>query len=245
MMTTARRHQHGHHTKRGDHPPLARPRIRHARIRPETSNAQVTALHERTLITDLPVGHHLPPMLLRGQQGRSGMKSATRMLAAIATGGVMAGGGVALAQVSPPKTATTAAVTASTGSASSDAIQQLADQSAQLHAAVAAAQAQLTRLQPGSASATPTPPDAAALLAQTQAQLAAAQRRLAADEALLAKLQSGTHAPVPAPARNDPPPSASTPVATPEQQRATTTPSPPVRRTYSESPRPTNGAGDD
>lgn len=175
------------------------------------------------------------------------MKSATRMLAAIATGGVMAGGAAALVQVSAPKTANTAAVTTSNGSASSQAIQQLADESAQLHAAVAAAQSQLTNLGTDSAGATPSLADPGAVLAQTQAQLAAAQQRLAADEALLAKLQPKPRATVPAPVRNDPPLPVTTPSTTPEQRLETTAapPPPPVRQTHSQSPRPTNGAGDD
>ena len=101
------------------------------------------------------------------------MKSATQVLAAIATGGVIAGGAAALVQVSAPKTANTAAVTTSDGSASSQAIQQLADESAQLHAAVAAAHARLTNLGTDSAGATPSSADPGALLAYTQAQLAA------------------------------------------------------------------------
>ena len=183
------------------------------------------------------------------------MKSATQVLAAIATGGVIAGGAAALVQVSAPKTANTAAVTTSDGSASSQAIQQLADESAQLHAAVAAAQAQLTNLGTNlraDAGAPTGSADPGTLLAQTQAQLAAAQQRLAADEALLAKLQPKARVTTaPAPVRNDPPPPVTTPSTTPSttpEQRLETTaapPPPPVRQTHSESPRPTNGAGDD
>ena len=175
------------------------------------------------------------------------MKSATRVLAAIAAGGVMTGGAAALVQVSAPKTATTAAVSTSNGSASGQAIQQLADESAQLHAAVAAAQAQLTNLRSDAAGATASSADPGALLAQTQAQLAAAQQRLAADEALLAKLQpkGRTTMPTPTPVRDDAARPAPAPATTTAPQAVTVPPPPPVRHTYSPSARPTNGAGDD
>lgn len=176
------------------------------------------------------------------------MKSATQVLAAIAAGGVMAGGAAAVIHVPAPKTANTAAVTKSTGSASAQAIQQLTDESAQLHAAVVSTQAQLTNLRTEATAPTASPADLTALLAQTQAQLATAQQRLAADEALLAKLQPKSHSTTPTPAKSD----SSRPVEAPTtllvQQTPTTaaatTPAP-VHRTHSASPGPTNGAGDD
>jgi hypothetical protein len=177
------------------------------------------------------------------------MKSATQVLAAIAAGGALAGGTAAIMQVPAPKTATTAAVTTST---SDQAIQALTDESTQLHAAVSATQAQLASLQTTVTGATAGELDPATLLAQTQAQLATAQQRLAADEALLAKLQPKTQAATAPPARTEPSRHAETPSTTPsptrEQETAATvaaTTAPPPRHTYSGSPGPTNGHGDD
>jgi paraquat-inducible protein B len=178
------------------------------------------------------------------------MKSATQVLAAIAAGGVLAGGAAAVMQVPAPKTANTAAVTKSTGRASDQAIQQLTDESAQLHAAVASTQAQLINLRTDAGATVPTasPADLATLLAQTQAQLATAQQRLAADEALLAKLQPKSRPTTPTPVRTESSRQAETPSTTPVQQTPTaaaaTTP-PPVHRTHSASPGPTYGGGDD
>jgi hypothetical protein len=178
------------------------------------------------------------------------MKSATQVLAAIAAGGVMVGGAAAVMQVPAPKTANTASVTKSTGGTSDQAIQQLTDESTQLHAAVASTQAQLTNLRTdaGATSPTASPADLNALLAQTEAQLATTQQRLAVDEALLAKLQPKTRATTPTPARNDSSRRAEAPSTSALQQTPTTaaaTTHAPVYRTHSASPRPTNGAGDD
>jgi hypothetical protein len=174
------------------------------------------------------------------------MKRATRVLAAIATGGVVVGGATALWQVPAPKTATTAAVTTSTGSASGQAMQQLTDESAQLHAAVESAQSQLANLRADAVVPTASAADPGGLLAQAESQLAAARRRLAADEALLAKLQPEARATVPIQAQNGVPRQA-TPTAVVRQSETTpaATAPPPEQRTRSASPRPTKGAGDD
>jgi hypothetical protein len=128
------------------------------------------------------------------------MKSATRIVATIAAGGVVAGGAVALWQVPTPKTAKTAAVT-STGSGSDQTVQSLVDQSAQLHAAIDSARAQLARLNAPSDTAVSDKAlvqKQAKELTETKAALAAAEKQLAADEALLARLRPGS---VKAPAR--------------------------------------------
>ena len=118
------------------------------------------------------------------------MKSATRVLALIALGGGTAGAVVAVSQVPAPQAAATVAVSAPDPTS---AVQQLADESAQLDVAIASAKAQLAQLS-GDTATPSASPNLADLLSQAQSQLAIARQRLAADEALLAKLRAaGPH----------------------------------------------------
>jgi hypothetical protein len=185
------------------------------------------------------------------------MKSATRVLASIAMGGAVAGAAAAIWQVPAPKAATTAAVS---GSATTDAMQQLADETAQLHEAIVSTQTQLAQLRPGVTGPSASP-DLDALLAEADSQLATARQRLALDEALLAKLRSVGHGQqpsakartvspmsTPTPSHVNPKP---TPAETPSASFAThadstpTAVAPPRQRSYSPSPRSTNRGGDD
>ena len=177
------------------------------------------------------------------------MKVATRVIAMIAMSGGVAGAAVAIAQVPAPQPVTT--VAASEPSAA-DAVRQLADESLQLHAAIAAAQTQLSQLRATSVAPSASP-DLAALLAQVQGQLANARQRMAVDEALVAKLHAAGQGQQPAtstpiqpkgqPTRSEAP---TTSPAT-HQPAASTPPGTPTTRqhTYSPSPRPTNRGGDD
>jgi len=177
------------------------------------------------------------------------MKSATRVLAMIAMGGGMAGGAMAVSQVPAPQSATTVAVS---GPGATEAVQQLADESAQLRVAIASAQTQL-------AAAPSASSDLADLLSKADSQLAIARQRLAVDEALLAKLQAVgqvQHAtpvvPTPKLAPTDvngrPAPSdarSTSPVAQQPAEPTATTAPPTRQRTSSPSARPTNRGGDD
>jgi hypothetical protein len=201
-------------------------------------------------------------MLHRGQRDsevRSRMKSATRALAAIATSGVLAGGAVALVQVPAPKTASTAAISKSTGVVADQAMQQLTDESARLHAAVESAQGQLADIRakaPETLPPTANPDDLRALLAQTESQLATTRHQLALDELLLAKMRSEAGGTTSTSVQHiaSKPATPTTPTAPVPQATAaaaattaatTATTAPPAHRTYSPSPRPTNGTGDD
>jgi len=177
------------------------------------------------------------------------MKSATRVVVAIAMGGTMAGAAVALWQVPAPKAATVAAVSTPD---TEGAMQQLADESAQLHGAIASAQTRLAELHAGAAAPSP---DLAALLAQADSQLATARQRLAADETLLAQLQAAGHVqhpsattapkPTQALAAVKPTPSETASTAPTEQQvESTPTASEPTHQ-HTHSPQPTNRGGDD
>ncbi len=188
------------------------------------------------------------------------MKSATRVLAVVASGGVIAGGATALWQVRAP---TTRAATTNSGNASQQAVQQLADESAQLHAAVESANSQLAGLRADPAPPAVAPSDLSGLLAQTESRLAAAQRQLSIDETLLAKLQSQARPTAPPSAPRHPAqyatptatvaarvpaeatPTAPTAVSTAVSTASPTEPSPPARYSRSASPRPTRSTGDD
>jgi hypothetical protein len=125
------------------------------------------------------------------------MRGSTRFIAAIAAGGVMAGGAVALSQTASPAKTTKTAVSSPVGAASNTAMQRLVDESDQLHAAVDAAQAQLAQLKAVPTTGAGTV-DKAAFLAQAQqlaaakAALAAVEQQLAADEILLTNLRATT-----------------------------------------------------
>jgi hypothetical protein len=195
------------------------------------------------------------------------MKAATRLLAMIATGGVVIGGGAALWQLPEPKTANTAS-TASTGASDAQAVQQLVQEGTQLHAAVEAARLQIASLDAAASGPTPSGDDKAAVaaqaqqLAQAKAALAATGQQLAADEALIARLE---HRPPP---RTVAAPSATTASSAAHSSRTATTgvpsigddpttapvptvtthsPTPRPSRTRSASPTssPTNGRSDD
>jgi hypothetical protein len=181
------------------------------------------------------------------------MKSATRVLAMITMGGAMAGAAVALWQVPAPPAASTVAVSVP---GASEAVQQLADQSAQLHVAIASAQTQLAQLRTN-AVAPSASPDLANLLTQADNQLAMARQRVADDEALLARLQAVGHAqhpsaaaPTPIHSTRQPARSEAQSTSPADRQSAATTPAatpnpPTPQRTHSPSPRPTNRGGDD
>jgi hypothetical protein len=175
------------------------------------------------------------------------MKSASRVLAMIALGGGVVGAAVAVSQVPAPQAATTVAVS---GSGATEAVQQLADESAQLDGAIASAQTRLAQLS-ANALAPSTSPDLAALLTQAQSQLAIARQRVAVDEALLAKLHPvgrGQHssAAAPTPTHPNPLPAPSkAPSTSPSgQQSAESTPAA-TTPTRQRTPLPTNRGGDD
>jgi hypothetical protein len=186
------------------------------------------------------------------------MNSATRVLAMIAMGGGMAGAAVAVSQVPAPQATTTVAVS---GPSATDAVQQLADESARLHVAIASAQTQLAQLRANVATPSASP-DLADLLAQADSQLAIARQRIAADEALLAKLHAvapvqrpSAAAPTPTYPNRRPAPAEAPSASLAARQSAesaptATTPTPtattPTRQgTQSPSPLPTNRGGDD
>jgi len=195
------------------------------------------------------------------------MKAATRLLAMIATGGVVIGGGAALWQLPEPKTANTAS-TANVNASDSQAVQELVQEGAQLHAAVEAARLQVASLDAAATGPTPAGDDKATVLAQAQqlaqakAALAAIGQQLAADEALIARLEHGTaQRPAAAPTTRktstggvpsvggDPEPTtyAPAPIPAAKPTATTTSPTPRPSRTRSASPTssPTNGHGDD
>jgi hypothetical protein len=173
------------------------------------------------------------------------MKSASRVLAMIALGGGVAGAAVAVSQVPAPQAATTVAVS---GSGATEAVQQLADESAQLDGAIASAQTRLAQLS-ANALAPSASPDLAALLTQAESQLAIARQRVAVDEALLAKLHAvgqGQHPATPTPTHPNPLPAPSkAPSTSPSgQQSAESTPAA-TTPTRQRTPLPTNRGGDD
>jgi hypothetical protein len=195
------------------------------------------------------------------------MKAATRLLAMIATGGVVIGGGTALWQLPQPKTANTAS-TANLSSSDSDAVQQLVQEGSQLHAAVEAARLQIASLNAAASGPTPAGDDKATVLAQAQqlaqakAALAAVTQQLAADEALIARLEHGaaprstgsptrttSTAGVPSvhdnPTTHAPESIPTTASAAPTATTTTPTPRPSRTRTASPTSSPTNGYGDD
>lgn len=202
------------------------------------------------------------------------MKAATRLLVLVATGGVVIGGGTALWQLPEPKTANTAS-TSTTNASDSQAVQQLVQEGAQLHAAVEAARLQIASLDAAANGPTPTGDDKSAVaaqatqLAQAKAALAAIQQQLAADDALIAQLEHRSPSRA-APSATNPPSAAHTsrttttgvpwigddpttyapapiPTTAPAPTTSTTSPTPRPSRTRTASPTssPTNGRSDD
>lgn len=192
------------------------------------------------------------------------MKAATRVLAVIATGGVVIGGGTALWQLPEPKTTNTASTT--TNASDSQAVQQLVQEGAQLHAAVEAARLQIASLDAAAGGPTPTGDDKATVLAQAQqlaqakAALAAISQQLATDDALIARLEHGsTPRPESKPSTasttrpttgvpwigDDPTTYAPAPIPTTATSTTSPTPRPSRTRTASPTSSPTNGRSDD
>ncbi len=182
---------------------------------------------------------------------RSQMKSATRVLALIALGGGTAGAVVAVSQVPAPQAAATVAVSAPNPTS---AVQQLADESAQLDVAIASAQTQLAQLSGGTATRgalgiaqSRGPPRAGAEPTRDRS-TAVGRRRSTARKVACCWPASVRRRTVPTHSNRQPAPSESLSRSPADQQSAQSTQTattPTWQSTQSPSPRPTNRGGDD
>ncbi len=177
------------------------------------------------------------------------MKAATRLLALIATGGVVIGGGAALWQLPEPKTASMASEQAQRHCEHEQ--QRLTSRAATRSGGRPAARRCRSRAAPDCLHSMRRPPDRlqpattsaavaaqAQQLAQAKAALAAISQQLAADEALIARLEGGVPRAVPAPG-------ATTGSTAAHSSRTTTTGVPSIGddpTTFAPAPIPTTGS---